>query len=281
MSTKDNMRIAIIGAGPSGIATGRELLQQGFSNFTIYDKESAAGGTWHMHTYPGLACDVWAHSYTFSYAPNPQWSSTFVTQPEIEQYLQRCAKSFGLEPYMKFKQRIISAKLQEDYRWQLTIDDSGTQRQEYVDVVINCMGNQHTPLYPKLQGLSSDGSDVFAGSSWHSTNWQHDVSLQGKNVVVIGSAAAAIQIIPEIAKEVGHLTILQRSANWIMPRNNKNYSPITLKLFKSFPSLVRGLRVVQGVLMNLVYYAVSNGSRTMNTFENICRKFIEKAIDDP
>jgi cyclohexanone monooxygenase len=169
MTSHNSFRIAVIGAGPTGIAAGVELLKQGFDNFVIYDKEAAAGGTWHMHSYPGLACDVWAHSYTYSYAPNPEWSSAFVSQPEIEEYLQRCAKTFGLEPYLQFRHRVLSAHLQADHRWQLTLQTPNGEKQEVFDAVINCMGNQHTPLFPKLDGLNPDGSDVFAGQSWHSS----------------------------------------------------------------------------------------------------------------
>ena len=108
------MRIAIIGAGPSGIAAGRELLRQGFEQFTIIDALDAPGGTWRLHSYPGLACDVWAHSYSFSYAPNPDWSASFVEQPEIQAYLARCAEEFGLSSHMRFNTRINSAEWQDE-----------------------------------------------------------------------------------------------------------------------------------------------------------------------
>ena len=138
-------RIAIIGAGPSGIATGHELLAQGMHDFTIFEKSDAVGGTWHLHTYPGLACDVWAHSYTFSYAPNPDWSASFVEQPEIEAYLQRCATEFGLDPHIRLNTRIVRAQYKDDGVWSLT-SEAGESFE--FDVVINAMGNQHTPLYP-------------------------------------------------------------------------------------------------------------------------------------
>ena len=108
---KNNAKIAIIGAGPLGIAAAYELKRQGFQNFTIFEKERAAGGTWHMHSYPGLACDVWAHSYTFSYAPNPDWSQAFVNQPEIEAYLQNCVKAFGLEDQIRYNRKVVGRAL--------------------------------------------------------------------------------------------------------------------------------------------------------------------------
>jgi cation diffusion facilitator CzcD-associated flavoprotein CzcO len=103
------MRVAIIGAGPAGIAAGHELLKQGMERFTIFEALNAVGGTWHLHSYPGLACDVWAQSYTFSYAPNPDWSASFVEQPEIQAYLERCATEFGLDPHIRLNTSITSA----------------------------------------------------------------------------------------------------------------------------------------------------------------------------
>lgn len=269
---KNSRHIVIIGAGPAGIAAGYELKKQGFNNFTIIEKESAAGGTWHMQTYPGLACDVWAHSYTFSYAPNPNWSQVFVNQSEIEAYIQQCVKQFELGPHIQFNCRIVKAELQEDKQWLLHADDNS---QYLADAVINAMGNQHTPLFPKISGMES-----FQGSSWHSAQWNHDIDLSNKRVVVIGSAAAAVQIIPEIAKKVKHLSVLQRSANWIVPRNNKPYSVFKRALFKRLPWLMIALRQLQAWMMNFVFDAVVIDSKRMTMFENMGKKFIAKAIDD-
>ena len=209
------MKIAIIGAGPAGIAAGHELLRQGFDDFTLFDELDAPGGTWRQHSYPGLACDVWAHSYTFSYAPNPDWSASFVGFAEIQQYLADCCTRFGLDPHLALNTSITCARYGDDGKWSL---ESKRGPLGEFDVVINAMGNQHTPLYPNVEGMED-----FEGDSWHSTEWNHDVDLGGKKVVVVGSAAAAVQIVPEVAKAAGHLTVLQRSANWIMPRNRKLY----------------------------------------------------------
>jgi cation diffusion facilitator CzcD-associated flavoprotein CzcO len=202
MTSDNSLRIAIIGAGPAGIAAGHELLEQGFTDFTIFEKTSAAGGTWHLHSYPGLACDLWAHSYTFSYRPNPDWYANYVGQAEIEAYLQQCAQEFGLQEHCRFNTRIDRAVFQADKTWILT-DDAGQQHS--FDVVINAMGGQHTAIYPEVEGI-----DSFEGKQWHSTFWNHKVSLEGKRVVVVGSAAAAVQVVPEVAKAAGHLTVLQR-----------------------------------------------------------------------
>ena len=272
MSSDQSLRIAIIGAGPAGIAAGKELLEKGFSNIVIFDALDAPGGTWRLHNYPGLACDVWAHSYTFSYAPNPDWSESFVDHAEIQAYLARCARDFGLEPYLKLSTRINSAHYLADGRWQLTTDGGES---DTFDAVINAMGNQHTPLYPNVEGM-----DKFQGESWHGTRWNHDVDLRGKRVVVVGSAASAVQIVPNVAKVAGHLTVLQRSANWIMPRRNKNYSRLQRNLFRRFPFLVTLLRKWQGLLMGQVEYAVTVGHKRQDQFETMVKNFIRKAVND-
>ena len=180
------MRIAIIGSGPAGIAAGRELLQQGFSDFTIFDVLDAPGGTWRLHSYPGLACDVWAHSYSFSYAPNPDWSASFVGFAEIQAYLAKCATEFGLDSHMQFNTRIVRAEYKEPGQWQL---ESEAGPLGVFDILINAMGNQHTPLYPSVEGI-----DSFKGDSWHATRWNHDVDLKGKRVVVVAPPPAQCKL---------------------------------------------------------------------------------------
>ncbi|MEM7410872.1 MAG: NAD(P)/FAD-dependent oxidoreductase [Myxococcota bacterium] len=273
MSDHASLRIAIIGAGPAGLAAGHELLAQGFTNFTLYEATDAVGGTWHIHTYPGLACDVWAHSYTFSYRPNPDWSASFVEQPEIEAYLQQCAREFGLEPHVRLNTRIAACRYQSNGHWEL--ESEAGERFE-ADVVINAMGNQHTPLYPDVPGRES-----FEGDQFHGTRWNHDVPIDGKRIVVVGSAASAVQIVPEIAKQAGHLTVLQRTANWIMPRGRKPYSENQRKWFRRAPVLMRLTQRFQRFLMSFVHDAATLGHKRMEDFEKRAQGFIDKAIEDP
>ncbi len=272
MTSKNDMRVAIIGAGPAGIGAGYELKKQGFNHFTIFDSLDAPGGTWKLHSYPGLACDVWAHSYTFSYAPNPNWSASFVGFAEIQAYLARCCTEFGLDPHLKLNTQVTSAKYSEGGKWEL-VSSSG-ERFEF-DAIINAMGNQHTPLFPDVEGM-----DSFQGESFHGTRWNHDVDLKNKKVAVVGSAASAVQIVPEVAKEVAHLTVLQRSANWIMPRGKKEYTDAQRKKWQRFPFLMKLLRKWQSVMMGQVEHAVTIGHSRMDQFEKIVKKFIDDSIDD-
>jgi len=267
-----SLRIAVIGAGPSGLVAGRELLAQGFDRFTIFEKASAVGGTWHQHSYPGLACDVKAAAYTFSNASNPEWSHSFVEQPEIENYLQRSAKEFELEPHLQCETEIVSARYQAGGTWHL---ETTTGELHDFDVVINAMGNQHTPLYPDVQGI-----DRFAGPSWHSTEWNHDVALDGKRVAVIGSAAAAVQVVPEIAKVAGHLYVFQRTPNWILPRGRKPYSRLSRALLR-VPVLRKLHRAFHHKIMNLSNGAFQIGHKTQKRVEDMGHKHIEEAVSDP
>jgi cation diffusion facilitator CzcD-associated flavoprotein CzcO len=270
---KTSPSIAIIGAGPAGIGAGHELLRKGFREFTIFDALDAPGGTWRLHSYPGLACDVWAHSYTFSYAPNPDWSSNFVGYAEIQAYLARCATEFGLDPHIRLNTRITAIRAREGGGWTL---HTGQGESHDFDVVINAMGNQHTPLYPDVPGL-----DSFRGDSWHATRWNHEVDLAGKRVALVGSAAAAVQIVPEVAKNAAHLTVLQRSANWIMPRNWKAYTDKQRSRWHRFPFLISLIRWGQRTLMGQVQNAVTIGHSRMGQFEKMVHKFIDRTIDDP
>ena len=272
-SARSRRRVAVIGAGPAGIAAGRELLRNGFTDLTIIDAQDGPGGTWRLHTYPGLACDVWAHSYTFTYAPNPDWSANFVSQPEILAYLERCTAEFGLEPHLLPQTRIVGAHLQDDHTWDLR-----TERGETLsfDIVINAMGNQHTPLYPEVPGM-----DAFAGPSFHGTRWDHDVDLVGKRVAVVGSAASAVQIVPEVAKQAAHLTVLQRSPNWIVPRRHKRYTDAQRRRWRRFPMLIAAVRRVQSLVLGQVEYAVTLGHPRMGQFEKMVLSYVEKTIDDP
>lgn len=272
MAKNSELRVAVIGAGPSGIAAGHELLKQGFSQFTIFEKSDAVGGTWHLHTYPGLACDVWAHSYTFSYEPNPDWTASFVEQKEIEAYLQRSATKFGLDPHITLNTKITTADYQSGGYWRL--GSEAGERFEF-DIVINAMGNQHTPLYPAV-----DGIDSFSGDYWHGTQWNHDVDLNGKRVAIIGSAASAVQIVPEVAKQAGHLTVLQRTPNWIMPRGRKPYSETKRNWFKRLPFLISMTKRLQGLMMGAVHDAATLGHKRMDQFENVARKFINRSFPE-
>ena len=273
MQELEHVRIAVIGAGPVGLIAGRELLRQGFSNFTIFEKQDAVGGTWHIHSYPGLSCDVKAHAYVFTGKGNPDWSASYVGQKEIEAYLQRCAKDFGLDPHIRLNSEVSSCHFQPSGEWLVELADGS---EASFDFVINAMGNQHTPIFPEIPGI-----ERFQGDSWHSTHWKHDVDLRGKRIVVVGSAAAAVQIVPEIAKQASHLSVLQRSPNWVLPRGCKEFKPSTRALFRYFPPAMKLYRKFLDTLMNFSHGASQIGHKTMDRVEDMGRKHLEKSVPDP
>ena len=210
-------RVAIIGAGPGGICTGVRLLEAGYRDFVILEKAPGVGGTWWHNRYPGAECDIKSHLYSFSFAPNPSWSRTYARQPEIRAYLEECVERFGLEPYLRLGTEVHAARWDDDRaRWHLTVGDGDVVE---ADVVVSALGMFGAPVAPEIPGL-----DRFTGTMFHSARWDDEHDLTGESVAVIGSAASAVQLIPEIAPIVGALTVYQRSANWVSPKEDPPFT---------------------------------------------------------
>jgi cation diffusion facilitator CzcD-associated flavoprotein CzcO len=228
-------RVAIIGAGPGGICTGVRLLEAGHHDFVILEKAPGVGGTWWHNRYPGAECDVKSHLYSFSFALNPEWSRPYARQPEIRAYLEDCVERFGLEPYLRLGTEVRSARWDEaDALWRLTVDPG---EEIEAEVVVSALGMFGAPVVPDIPGL-----DTFAGTVFHSARWDETHDLAGERVAVIGSAASAVQLIPEIAPEVGHLSVFQRSANWVLPKEDTPFTEAELENLRQDPDAVRALR---------------------------------------
>lgn len=217
-------KIAIIGAGLSGMCMAIQLQKAGITSFTIYEKADNVGGTWRENTYPGVACDVPSHLYSFSFEANPGWSKSYSPGDEIQHYAEHCAEKYGLRAKTVFGAKLVSAKF--DDGWHLTFEDGKT---EFVDFLISGTGGLHVPGYPDIEGL-----DQFEGTAFHSALWQHDHELKGCDVAVIGTAASALQLIPEIVDTVKSLTVFQRTPNWVMPRIDEAYSDSQKTRFGKF-----------------------------------------------
>jgi cation diffusion facilitator CzcD-associated flavoprotein CzcO len=185
--------VAVIGAGPGGIAMGIQLAAAGY-DFTIFDRADGFGGTWRNNTYPGAACDVPSHFYSYSFALNPRWSKTFAQQREILAYLERVAAEYGLEDRFVGNTRITELRWADDaQRWSLLTDDGVTQE---FDAVVSAVGMLDVPNIPVIPR-----ADRFRGRTFHSSNWDHTKSTAGERVASIGTGASAIQYVPEIAAE--------------------------------------------------------------------------------
>ena len=199
-----DFEVTIVGSGFSGIAMAIALQQAGICSFVLIEKGDDVGGTWRENRYPGCACDVPSHLYSFSFAPNPSWSRMYSPQPEIWDYARRVTEQFQLRKHIRFNTAIAEARFEESSgTWLIETSDGATIRSR---VLVSAMGAPSRPSLPNIPGI-----ETFKGPSFHSQQWNHHVDLAGKNVAVIGTGASAIQIIPKIAQKVKSLQLFQRT----------------------------------------------------------------------
>ena len=224
--------MVIVGAGFGGIAAAIDLRAHGFRDVTILEKAPSIGGTWWYNTYPGCACDVPSHLYSFSFSQRADWSRLCSPQEEILHYLGGVARDLGVDGLVRLNTEVTRCAWDEaSYTW--TVESSEGRTWE-ADALIIATGQLHQPAYPKLEGS-------FGGHSFHSARWDHDYDLRGKRVAVIGTGASAVQFVPEIAKQAARLHVFQRTGNWFLPRKNHPYPAWLKAIFKHVPG-VEGLR---------------------------------------
>ncbi len=209
----NDIDVAIIGAGFGGLGMAIRLRQEGITDFAVFEKADAIGGTWRDNSYPGCTCDVPSHLYSYAFAPNPDWSDTFSRQAEIWAYLESCADRFGVRPNLRLGQAVREAAWDEaGARWRLTTSRGDVTAR----VLVLATGPLSDPSTPDIPGL-----DSFAGTTFHSARWRHDHDLTGRRVAVIGTGASAIQFIPLIQPAVERLTVFQRTPPWVIPRRSR------------------------------------------------------------
>ena len=222
----------IIGSGFGGLGMAIALRKQGITDFLLLEKAHDVGGVWRDNTYPGAACDVPSHLYSFSFEPNPNWSRSFARQDEILAYLQHCARKYQLLPQIRFGNEVREARFDEATQlWQVTLTRGDTLRSR---VLISATGQLSRPALPRIEGL-----DSFRGPAFHSARWNHDCPLQGRRVAVIGTGASAIQFVPAIAGQVAHMSVFQRSPAYILPRPDRAYSAAEQARFTRQPWRMR------------------------------------------
>ncbi|RGD92092.1 flavin-containing monooxygenase [Acinetobacter sp. SWAC57] len=220
-------RIAIIGAGFGGLAMAIRLLESNIQDFIILEKASEIGGTWRENQYPGAACDVQSHLYSLSFSPKTDWSKRYAEAPEIYQYMQTLTTQHQLQSYIRFNTEVSSARyLENKCIWELKLNQTEILTAQFV---IFASGPLHVPQIPYIAGI-----EKFTGKVFHSSQWDHNYDLNNKNVASIGTGGSAIQYIPEIAEKVKQLYVLQRTAAWVIPRDERRYLPLEKTLFKRF-----------------------------------------------
>jgi cation diffusion facilitator CzcD-associated flavoprotein CzcO len=229
-----HVRVAVVGTGFSGLATAIRLLRSGERNFCVLERADDVGGTWRDNSYPGCACDVPSHLYSFSFAPNPDWTRSFSSQPEIQAYIQRTARESGVLPHIHFRTELLEAAWDDaDRRWHVR-----TNRGEFTaEVLVVGAGPLSEPTLPDIPGI-----DTFAGTTFHSATWDHDHSLAGERVAVIGTGASSIQFVPHVQRSAAHLTLFQRTAPWVLPRHDRPIRPLERAIYRHVPGARQALR---------------------------------------
>lgn len=268
----DGLRIAVIGAGMSGILTAIRLQEAGFDNFVIHEKADRLGGTWRDNTYPGLVCDVPSHVYRYSFAPNPEWSRHYSPGPEILAYFKDVARQHGLERFVRYNSEVVRA----DYdggRWRLETADGG---RDVADVVIAATGVLRDPVYPDIEGLAA-----FAGPCFHTARWDHGIGLEGKRIGIIGTGSTAIQIVPAIVDVAAKVTLFQRTAQWIMPVPNPEFPDEQKQGFRSSPELMESMFLdLSKRFVDTFSRAVLGDETELTRIEETCRANLEENVRD-
>ncbi len=266
--------VAIIGSGFGGLGMAIRLKQAGVDSFVVLERGADVGGTWRDNHYPGCACDVPSHLYSFSYELDPDWSRMYATQPEIQAYLRRCADKYGIRPHVRFGAEVIEAAYDEGAaRWTVRTADGRALRAR---VVVSAMGGLSRPHVPDLPGI-----ERFRGARFHSAQWDHGCDLRGKRVAVIGTGASAIQFVPQIAPEVARLDLYQRTPPWILPKADFAFDAADKERFRRDPARMRRLR-------NRIYWTTevralgfTVNTRLLRGVETIARKHLAAQVPDP
>ncbi|WP_051310202.1 flavin-containing monooxygenase [Thermocrispum agreste] len=266
--------VVIVGTGFSGLGMAIQLRKAGRDDFVILEKADDIGGTWRDNTYPGCACDVQSHMYSFSFEQNPDWSRWFSGQQEIWAYLKRLADKYDLWRFIRFGREMVSARWDADEGLWSVQDTAGrTYRGRFL---VSGVGALHIPNIPRLPGI-----EHFQGTAFHSANWDHDYDLRGKRVAVIGTGASAVQFVPEIASLVGKLTVFQRTPPWVLPKPDRPVPQWMRTMFRTVPGVQRLVRA--GLYWMLEARAVGfNGHPwLLKLASKIGERHIAKAVKDP
>jgi cation diffusion facilitator CzcD-associated flavoprotein CzcO len=271
--TDRDVRIAIIGAGFGGLGMATRLKKAGIEDFVVLEKADEVGGTWRENTYPGCRCDVPSHLYSYSFAPNPDWSSTFSGQAEIWAYMRRVAEAHGVRPHLRLRHEVQGAAWDaEARRWRIDTDRGPVTAQ----VVVAAPGPLHEPSIPHLPGI-----ERFEGARWHSAEWDHDFDLRGKSVAVIGTGASAIQFVPRIQPQVERLHLFQRTPPWVLPRPDRPITDLERMVYRAFPPAQKAMRAFVYALRESYLIGFAKLPQIMWAPEQAARAMLRRQVPDP
>ncbi len=266
-------RVVVVGSGFSGIGTAVALREAGIDDFVVLERADGLGGTWRDNTYPGAACDVPSHLYSFSFAPKRDWSHVYSRQPEIRAYLEQVAADSGVLPHLHCGTDVVSGRWDDDaLLWRLQ-----TSRGDLTaDVLVSGAGGLVEPHLPDVPGI-----ETFTGPWFHSARWDHSVDLTGKRVAVVGTGASAAQFVPELQKTAARVVVFQRTPPWVVPREDRAYSEREHRLHARVPGLLKLARAGQWAIREARLGVWTGGGRLRGLFEKQALSFLEQQVPDP
>ncbi|HET6356776.1 NAD(P)/FAD-dependent oxidoreductase [Streptomyces sp.] len=273
MGQREHVRVAVIGSGFGGLGAAVRLRREGITDFVVLERAGSVGGTWRDNSYPGCACDVPSHLYSFSFAPNPDWPRTFSGQEHIRTYLERVADTFRLRSHIRLDHEVLMMRWDGDeLRWEIETSQ-GTMT---ADVVVSATGPLSDPKTPEIPGLAD-----FPGKVFHSSRWDHDYDLRGKRVAMIGTGASAIQIVPAIQPQAGKLTLFQRTPPWVLPRMDRKITEVERWLHRQLPFTGSARRGLLWGIRELQVSAFTKRPNELGLIESLAKANIAKSIKDP
>lgn len=272
IQAQTHVRIAIIGSGFGGIGAAIRLKQDGETDFVILERAEDCGGTWRDNSYPGCACDVQSHLYSFSFALNPNWSRSYSPQQEIWDYLREVAARYGLTSNFRYGRNVVDMSWDDDAcHWRIV-----TAKETYTaDIVVSAAGALSDPSIPKIPGLAS-----FEGETFHSAQWNHDFDLRGRKIAVVGTGASAIQFVPAIQPKVAKLSLFQRTPPWILPRRDRAIGSLARSIYRTLPFTQKATRAGIYAARELMALGFMH-PRVMQYGERLARLHLARSVRDP
>ncbi len=273
MTEHEHVRVAVVGSGFGGLGAAVRLRREGVTDFVVLERAGSVGGTWRDNSYPGCACDVPSHLYSFSFAPNPDWPRTFSGQEHIRAYLEHVTDVFRLRPHIRFDSEVTRMTWNgERLCWDIETSSGNLS----ADFVVSATGPLSDPRIPDIPGL-----DSFPGKVFHSARWDHDYDLRGKRVAMVGTGASAIQIVPSIQPDVPRLTLFQRTPPWVMPRIDRAISGVERSLHRALPFTTQLRRGLLWGIRELQVQAFTKHPGELGFVERLAKRNMARSIKDP